>query len=227
MAKEKILIVEDEKDIAEMIEYNLRKEGYTTLSVLNGEKAVSLAKKERPNLVILDLMLPDIDGLEVCKRLKKNEITAQIPIIMLTAKSREADKVAGLEVGADDYLTKPFSTRELMARIKAVLRRWEPSSAHKVIKEGFIVIDSVKHKVTVNDREVLLTHTEFKLLGFMAQRPGVVLSRDRLLDGVFGYDAKVYDRTVDAHIKSLRKKLGKANCYIETVRGAGYRFKET
>jgi phosphate regulon transcriptional regulator PhoB len=226
MAKEKILIVEDEKDIVEMVEYNLQKEGYIIFSVLNGEKAISLAKRERPDLVILDLMLPDIDGFEVCKRLKKNEITAQIPIIMLTAKSREADKVTGLELGADDYLTKPFSPRELTARIKAVLRRWEPSACHKTIKRGSIVIDSIKHKVTVGGKEVLLTHTEFKLLEFMAQKPGIVLSRDRVLDGVFGYDSKVYDRTVDAHIKSLRKKLGKASYYIETVRGAGYRFKE-
>jgi len=227
MAKEKILIVEDEKDIVEMIEYNLKKEGYTTLAVLNGSDAMPSAKRERPDLVILDLMLPDIDGFEICKRLKNNELTGHIPIIMLTAKSQEVDKVAGLELGADDYMTKPFSPRELTARIKAVLRRGDPGLVPKKIEKGIILIDSVKYKVFVSKKEIPLTRTEFKLLEFMAQRPGVMLSRDRLLDGVFGYDSEVYDRTVDAHIKSLRKKLGEARDYIETVRGAGYRFKET
>lgn len=226
MAKETILIVEDEKDIIEMIEYNLQKEGYTTVSVLTGEDALPAAKRENPDLIILDLMLPGIDGFEVCKKLKSNELTSQVPIIMLTAKSREADKVAGLELGADDYITKPFSPRELTARIKAVLRRGEPVPARRKIEKGILSVDSVKHKVLVNGKEVSLTHTEFKLLEFMAHRPGVVLSRDKLLDGVFGYDSAVYDRTIDAHIKSLRKKLGKARDYIETVRGAGYRFKE-
>ncbi len=227
MARKKILIVEDEKDIVVMVEYNLRKEGYTTVSVLTGKGAVAAAKKEKPDLVILDLMLPDIDGFEVCKNLKANDITKHMPIIMLTAKSREADKVTGLELGADDYVTKPFSPRELVARIKAVLRRKESHVSKKTIESGKILIDSVRHKVFVSGKEIELTHTEFKLLEFMAGRPGVVLSRDRLLDGVFGYDAGIYDRTVDAHIKALRKKLGKARDHIETVRGAGYRFKES
>jgi len=227
MAKKKILIVEDEKDIIEMIEYNLKKEGYDTLSALNGEDAISAAKKAKPDLVILDLMLPGMDGFEVCKILKGNENTARIPIIMLTAKSQEADKVAGLELGADDYITKPFSPRELLARMKAVMRRKEPFPSRQTVRRGVISIDSVKHKVLVSGKEVSLTHTEFKLLEYMANRPGIVLSRNKLLDGVFGYEADVYDRTVDAHIKSLRKKLGKARDYIETVRGAGYRFKET
>ncbi len=226
MARQKILIVEDEKDIAEMIEYNLKKEGYTTFAVLNGEEAISLAKKERPDLVLLDLMLPDIDGFEVCKRLKKNAVTGQIPIIMLTAKSQEVDKVTGLELGADDYVTKPFSPRELIARIKVVFRRNEPLLLQTKIESGILLIDSIKHKVLVDDKEISLTHTEFKLLEFMAHQPGVVFSRDKLLDGVFGYDSAVYDRTIDAHIKSLRKKLGKAREYVETVRGTGYRFKE-
>lgn len=226
MAAKKILIIEDEKDIVEMIAYNLKKEGYATVSVLNGRQAVSSAKRERPDLVILDLMLPDIDGFEICKQLRNNEITGQIPIIMLTAKSQEADKVTGLELGADDYITKPFSPRELVARMKAVLRRHEPLVIRKKTEKGIISIDSVKHRVFVSGKEVSLTHTEFKLLEFMAQRPGVVFTRDRLLDSVFGYDSEVYDRTVDAHIKSLRKKLGKARDYIETVRGSGYRFRE-
>ncbi|MFC1570563.1 response regulator [Candidatus Omnitrophota bacterium] len=226
MAKETILIVEDERDIAEMIEYNLEKEGYGTVAVRTGEDALSAAKKKSPDLIILDIMLPGMDGFETCKKLKTSEITAQIPIIMLTAKSREADKVAGLEIGADDYMTKPFSPRELLARIKAVLRRHEPSLLHKKIEKGMLSIDSVKHKVLVKGKEVSLTHTEFKLLEFMANRPGIVFSRDKLLDGVFGYDSAVYDRTIDAHIKSLRKKLGAARDYIETVRGTGYRFTE-
>lgn len=227
MAKEKILIIEDEKDIVEMIQYNLKKEGYKTVPLFSGANALSLARRERPDLIILDLMLPDTDGFEVCRAFKSNEITAKVPIIMLTAKSQEADKVAGLELGADDYMTKPFSPRELVARIKAVLRRGEPGFIRKKIQKGIISIDSVKHKVFVSGKEISLTLTEFKLLEFMAQRPGVVLSRDRLLDGVFGYESEAYDRTVDAHIKSLRKKLGKARDYIETVRGAGYRFRET
>ncbi len=226
MAKKTILIVEDDKDIVEMIGYNLEKEGYVTVAVACGEDAFSAAKKRAPDLILLDLMLPGMDGFETCRELKGNELTAKIPIIMLTAKSREADKVAGLELGADDYMTKPFSPRELMARIKAVMRRGSQVSVKKSVRIGMIVIDSIKHKVTVGEKEISLTHTEFKLLKFMAQRPGVVFSREILLNGVFGYDSAVYDRTVDAHVKSLRKKLGKARDHIETVRGTGYRFRE-
>ena len=226
MAKKKILIIEDEKDIVEMIKYNLNKEGYATSTLFRGRDAVSSVKKDQPDLVILDLMLPDIDGFEICKELRANERTAYVPIIMLTAKSQEADKVTGLELGADDYVTKPFSPRELLARIKAVLRRKAPRAIKKTIEIGPVFIDGIRHKVFVDGKEIKLTSTEFKLLTFMAQRPGAVLSRDKLLDGVFGYDANVYDRTVDSHIKSLRKKLGKERDCIETIRGAGYRFKE-
>ena len=226
MAREKILIVEDDPDIVEMISYNLKKEGYKTLSVFNGEEAIDVAKKELPNLIILDLMLPGMDGLEVCFILRKNEPTAHIPIIMLTAKSQEADKVVGLELGADDYITKPFSPRELIARIKAVLRRYKKVSAKEIIEADDLVIDSLKHKVMVFGKPISLTATEFKLLEFMAKRAGVVLSREKILDSVFGYDCAIYDRTIDTHIKSLRKKLGKARGYIETIRGVGYRFKE-
>lgn len=226
MPREKILIVEDDEDIVEMIAYNLKKEGYKILSALRGEEAVSLAKRERPDLIILDLMLPGIDGLEVCRTLKKNEITMQIPVIMLTAKSQEVDKVIGLEVGADDYVTKPFSPKELIARIRAVLRRYEKPLPKKKIKIGDLVIDSLKYEVFVFEKKISLTSTEFKLLEFLAQRQGLVLSRDKILDGVFGYDSESYDRTIDAHIKSLRRKLGKAKGCIETIRGIGYRFKE-
>lgn len=226
MSKGKILIVEDDRDIVEMVEYNLKEEGYETLSALNGEEGLKLARSGKPDLIILDLMLPAIDGFEVCRILKNEDMTANIPIIILSAKSQETDKVVGLELGADDYITKPFSPRELLARIKAILRRGrEPQISH-IINRGKIVIDSRRHKVTVSGKEISLTSAEFKLLKSLAQRPGVVLSRDQILDEVSGPDSMVYDRTVDAHIKSLRRKLDKAKDYIETIRGVGYRFKE-
>lgn len=226
MARENILIVEDDEDIVEMIAYNLKRDGYKIISAFRGEDGLSLAKKNLPDLIILDIMLPGMDGFEVCKSLKNNALTEKIPIIMLTAKSQESDKIVGLELGADDYVTKPFSPRELIARIKAVLRRHRAPSPIKKIKIGNIIIDSPRHKVLLSEKEIMLTPREFKLLEFMAQKPGIVLSRDKILDNVFGYDAQVYDRSVDAHIKSLRRKLGKAKRYIETVRGAGYRLKE-
>jgi two-component system alkaline phosphatase synthesis response regulator PhoP len=227
MAKGKILIVEDDRDIVEMVEYNLKEEGYETLSAVNGEDGVELARRQQPDLIILDIMLPIMDGFEVCRTLRSSDVTAQIPIIILSAKSQETDKVVGLELGADDYVTKPFSPRELIARIRAILRRdREHRHTSKIQQRGDITVDSCRHKVTVSGEEISLTLTEFKLLEFLAQRPGVVLSRDRILDVVSGDESVVCDRTVDAHVKSLRRKLGKAKDYIETVRGAGYRFKE-
>ena len=226
MAGAKILIVEDDEDILEMIAYNLKKESYKVLTALDGEKAVLEAKKKQPDLIILDLMLPGIDGLDVCKTLKKDEATARIPIIMVTAKSQEVDKIVGLELGADDYITKPFSPKELLARIKAVLRRYKMPVIEKRIVKGDLIVDKVKFKVIVFGKEILLTSKEFKILEYLSRNPGIVLSRDKILDGAFGYDVVVSDRTIDAHIKSLRKKLGKARDYIETVRGIGYRFKE-
>jgi phosphate regulon transcriptional regulator PhoB len=224
MGKGKILIVEDDRDIVEMVEYNLKQEGYTAVHAFNGEKGIELAGKEKPDLIILDLMLPAIDGFEVCKRLKQQQSTSAVPIIILSAKSRETDKVVGLELGADDYVTKPFSPRELLARIKAVLRRHKERPAEE-IKTGQVVIDSAGHKVLVKGREVELTATEFRLLECLARRPGVVFSRNQLLDAVGVDGSMVYDRTVDAHIKSLRRKLGRAKDHIETVRGVGYRFR--
>ena len=226
MGKGKILIVEDDPDIIEMVEYNLREEGYETIAALNGEEGVKLARSKQPNLIILDIMLPVLDGFEACRTLKNNDATAHIPIIMLSAKSQETDKVVGLELGADDYVTKPFSPRELIARIRAILRRGREQAQGRIIQRGEVVIDRDKHKVTVSGEQIQLTTTEFKLLEYLAQRPGVVLSRDRILDVISGEDAAVYDRTVDAHVKSLRRKLGKAQDYIETVRGVGYRLKE-
>jgi len=226
MADEKILIIEDDQDIVEMLEYNLREEGYDTFSALNGKDGVALAKKEQPNLIILDIMLPILDGFEVCRMLKSDEIAAQIPVIILSAKSQETDKIVGLELGADDYMTKPFSPRELIARIRAILRRGKEQRSERRIQRGDIVIDSTRHRVQVGADDISLTFTEFKLLEFMARRPGVVFSRAQILDAVSGEETMVYDRTVDAHIKSLRHKLGPAKDYIETIRGAGYRFKE-
>lgn len=226
MAKGKILIVEDDRDIVEMVEYNLQEEGYVTISALNGEDGINLARREQPDLIILDIMLPVIDGFEVCRTLKSDDKTSHIPIIILSAKSQETDKVVGLELGADDYVTKPFSPRELIARIRAIMRRGAEQQTSDIVKKGDMIIDSAKYKVMVGSEEIPLTTTEFKLLEYMARRPGVVLSRYQILDAVSGDDTIVCDRTVDAHVKSLRHKLGTARDYIETVRGAGYRFKE-
>lgn len=226
MAKRKILIIEDDRDIVEMLEYNLQEEGYDTISALNGEQGIKLAEKEQPDLIILDIMLPVMDGFEVCRTLKNNDRAAYIPIIILSAKSQETDKVVGLELGADDYVTKPFSPRELIARTRAILRRGREEQIDDIIQRGKIIIDRTRHKVTVAKKEISLTSTEFKLLEFMARRPGAVFSRARILDAVAGQDTIACDRTVDAHIKSLRHKLGSAKEYIETIRGAGYRFKE-
>jgi len=221
-----LLIIEDDKDIVEMLDYNLKEEGYETISALNGEQGISLAGKERPDLIILDIMLPIMDGFEVCRTLKNDDRVAHIPIIILSAKSQETDKVVGLELGADDYITKPFSPRELIARTRAILRRRKAEQPGSIIQRGRITIDRTRHKVTVGGKKISLTLTEFKLLEFMARRPGAVFSRARILDAVAGQDTIVCDRTVDAHVKSLRHKLGPVKDYIETIRGAGYRFKE-
>jgi DNA-binding response OmpR family regulator len=222
----KILIIEDDRDIVGMVEYNLKEDGYDTISAFDGQSGITLAKKHRPDLIILDIMLPIKDGFEVCKILKNEDITADVPIIILSAKSQETDKVVGLELGADDYITKPFSPRELLARIKAILRRGREQKVSFIINRGKIIVDSSKHKVTVGGKEISLTSAEFKLLKFLAQRPGIVLSRAQILDVISGPDSMVYDRTVDVHIKSLRQKLGKAKDYIETIRGVGYRFRD-
>ena len=209
-----------------LLEYNLQEEGYEILTAFNGEDGIDAASKQKPSLIILDIMLPIIDGFEVCRILKKDNVTAHIPIIILSAKSQETDKIVGLELGADDYITKPFSPRELLARARAVLRRRRQQQPTGRIERGDVVIDGTRHKVTVKNKEISLTLTEFKLLEFVARRPGMVFSRTQILDAVSGEDTMVYDRTVDVHIKSLRQKLGPAKDYIETVRGAGYRFRE-
>jgi two-component system alkaline phosphatase synthesis response regulator PhoP len=225
--KEKILVVEDEKDIVKMLDYNLKKEGFRTLSARDGEDALDLLNRERPDLVILDLMLPGMDGLEVCKTLKNNTKTASIPIIMLTAKSQESDKVIGLELGADDYVTKPFSPRELIARIKAVLRRIkEKDKLPEALKIGDLSIDFSKISVSVKGKPIELTAKEFELLKTLINAKGRVLSRDYLLDTIWGFDhaMEIQTRTVDVHIRTLRKKLKSESRRILTVKNYGYRF---
>jgi len=227
--KEKILIVDDEKDIVKMLSYNLKKEGYRTVEANDGEDALDLAGREHPDLILLDLMLPGIDGLEVCKQLKKEAKTSGIPIIMLTAKTQETDKIVGLELGADDYVSKPFSPKELIARIKAVLRRTrEKEMPRDVFKLIGLEINFSKIEVCVGRKSVELTSKEFELLKTLIQAQGRVLSRDYLLDTIWGFDhaMDIQTRTVDVHIRTLRKKLKGAAKHIITVKNYGYRFQE-
>jgi two-component system phosphate regulon response regulator PhoB len=222
-----ILIIEDEKDIVNLIAYHLKQSGYSVLSATDGASGLDLAKKERPGLIILDLMLPQMDGKDVCRALKSNPLTQSIPILMLTAKTEEVDRVIGFELGADDYVTKPFSPRELVLRVKAILRRKEaPQEGEKKIQIGDLLIDIDRHHVTVKQRSLRLTSTEFKLLVELASKRGRVQTREHLLDKVWGYTYEGYARTVDTHIRRLREKLGPSGDYIETIRGVGYRFRE-
>jgi two-component system phosphate regulon response regulator PhoB len=221
-----ILIVEDEKDLVATLEYNLQREGYQTRSALTGKEAFELSSREPvPDLVLLDLMLPDVPGTEICQKLKSDEATARIPVIMLTAKGEEIDRVVGFEVGADDYVVKPFSVRELMLRVRAVLRRGtEPTDGRSERLFGVLRLDEEGHRVWVKDEEVLLTALEFRLLTTLLERKGRVQSRNTLLKDVWGIEADISTRTVDTHVKRLRQKLGPAGEYIETLRGVGYRF---
>jgi len=223
-----ILVVEDEDDIQELVRYNLEKEGYKVYCVATGERALKEVQTRKPDLVVLDLMLPGIDGLTVCREIRSMQSVGRTPIIMLTAKGEEADVVAGLEVGADDYVTKPFSPRILLARVRAVLRRrsGDQPDGVDVLRRGPIEIDPARHHVLVNGKPVELTFTEFRVLQFLARRPGVVFTRYQIVDAVRGEDYPVTDRSVDVQIVGLRKKLGSYGSCIETVRGVGYRFKE-
>ncbi len=226
---EKILIIEDEQDIARMLEYNLKKEGFRVISALDGQEGLRLAQKQRPNIIILDLMLPEIDGLEVCRLLRQNNDTLAIPVIMLTAKSQETDKIVGLELGADDYITKPFSVRELTARVKAVLRRVrEKDTLPEIFKIGNLTIDFSKIKAAVGNKPVELTAKEFELLSALIKAKGRVLSRDYLLDNIWGFDqaVEIQSRTVDVHIQTLRKKLKTEAKRVVTVKNYGYRFEQ-
>ncbi|MGP8050856.1 MAG: response regulator [Desulfobaccales bacterium] len=228
MAHETILAVEDDEDILELLKYNLGKEGYRVTAVTTGEEGLRLARAAAPDLILLDLMLPGVDGLEVCRSLKMDAKTRQAPIIMLTAKGEETDIVTGLEMGAEDYVTKPFSTKVLLARVRAVLRRRHtaPPAEDAPLRIHDLVIDPGRHEVLIQGQPVDLTASEFRLLHLLARRPGWVLTRAHIVEGVHGDDYPVTDRAVDVKIVALRKKLGPAAHYVETVRGVGYRFKE-
>ncbi len=221
-----ILIIEDESDVADLLTLNLRKAGFRISTAADGASGLQKARDDRPDFIVLDLMLPKMLGLEVCRILKSDTATRHIPILMLTAKAEEIDRIVGLEFGADDYVTKPFSPREVVLRIKAILRRAEGGAEDERLSAGSIVIDPARHEVSVHGKRVNLTSLEFKLLRTLMQRRGRVQARDRLLNDVWGYESVIDTRTVDTHVRRLRKKLGKAADAIESVRGFGYRLRE-
>ncbi len=222
-----ILIIEDEKDIVDLIEYHLKQSGFSVISALDGPAGLEKAKKKGPNLIILDLMLPGMDGKDICRSLKSNPQTQSIPILMLTAKAEETDRLIGFELGADDYVTKPFSPKELVLRVKAILRRKEVGhEGEKIIQIGDLLIEIDRHQISIKKRPVRLTSTEFKLLVELASKRGRVLTREHLLDRVWGYTYEGYARTVDTHVRRLREKMGPLGDSIETIRGVGYRFRE-
>ena len=228
MAKQTILIIEDERPLCELLTYNLQKEGYEVQSATDGQDGLRRAQTLLPDLVVLDLMLPVIEGLEVCRQLRAGVRTRNTPILMLTARSDEIDEVVGFQMGADDYVTKPFKIKALIQRIKALLRRQQGATpAGDQIAAHGIVIDRTQHRVTVDDEEVRLTRTEFRLLWALLRQPGRAYSRHELMESAMGVDTLVLERTIDVHIKSLRQKLGKRASRIETVRGIGYRFRDT
>jgi phosphate regulon transcriptional regulator PhoB len=227
MGMKQIYIVEDEKDIVDLLRYNLEKEGYRVLSSLDGAEAIKRIPEKSPDLVLLDLMLPGADGLSVCRSLKSDPKTARIPVVMLTAKGEESDKIVGLELGADDYVTKPFSVKELLARVKAVLRRFEKAGEGSPVQRfKDLSLDRASHVVTLKGKTLELTAKEFELLDYLLTNPGRVLSRDVLLNNVWGYDYFGTTRTVDVHVRRLREKLGPYADHLQTVKGYGYQFKE-
>lgn len=223
----KILIVEDDKHISKLVKYNLEKAGFDCIVTVTGEDALEVLDRESFDLIILDIMLPKMDGFETCRNIKQDKKLSNVPIIMLTAKGEEVDKVVGFELGADDYVVKPFSPRELTLRVKAILKRGKPKEEEKdILSIDKITVDIPRHKVTVDKKEITLTQIEFKLLVTLIKRKGRVQSRDTLLEDVWDIAADVTTRTIDTHIKRLREKLGKMGKFIETVRGIGYRFSE-
>lgn len=223
-----ILVIDDEKDLQELVRYNLEKDGYDVIVARDGTSGLDIALRHRPDLIVLDLMMPGMDGLEVCRRLRSDDRGRKVPLIMLTAKATEADRVVGLELGADDYVTKPFSPRELVARVKAILRRSvtgaEPT---EVIRRGELVIDVACHQVKYAGEPIELTATEFRILQFLSSKPGRVLKRDEIIEAALERNSDVFDRTIDVHITAIRRKLGKGGEMIETVRGFGYRFRDS
>lgn len=230
MSRKTIAVIEDEPDIREIMTYNLEREGFDVEACGDGEEGLELVRRTTPDLVVLDLMLPGVPGLDICRKLKTDPMTGAIPIVMVTAKSEESDIVLGLGLGADDYVTKPFSPKELVARIQAVLRRG-PLKAEEEDRErlqrGAIVVDAARHQVTIDGKDETFTATEFRLLHFLAAHPGRVFTREQLVNRAIGADAIVIDRNIDVHIRAIRKKLGKHRELIETVRGVGYRFSES
>ncbi|HEY8749558.1 MAG TPA: response regulator transcription factor [Tepidisphaeraceae bacterium] len=226
MKKGTILVIDDEKDLIELVRYNLEKDGFDVIAATDGQAGLEVVKKHRPDLVVLDLMMPGLDGLQICQQLRADPRSGRIPLIMLTAKATEADRVVGLELGADDYITKPFSPREVLARVKAVLRRSSPAAEQRQeIRVGDLAIDLGGHEVNYKGQRVAFTATEFRILEFLASRPGRVFSRDEIIDAALGNETAVFDRTVDVHITAIRRKLGAGAEYIETVRGFGYKFR--
>ncbi len=229
MKREKIVVIEDEPDIREVIEYNLTREGYRVRSTRDGEDGLRLVREEAPDVVLLDLMLPALDGIDVCRQLKADPLTRAIPIVMVTAKGEESDIVLGLGVGADDYVAKPFRPKELIARVKAVLRRGplkeDRTTRDRIVRDG-VVIDAGRHDVRIDGKPVTFTATELRLLHFLASHPGRVFTRDHLLSRVIGKDAVVIDRNIDVHVRAIRKKLATYRELIETIRGVGYRFRD-
>jgi two-component system alkaline phosphatase synthesis response regulator PhoP len=229
MLKKKIVVVEDEPDILEVLSYNLKREGFEVTTALDGARGLELVEKNSPDLVVLDLMLPGIDGLEICQRIKNNKKLSHIPVIMVTAKGEESDVVLGLGIGADDYIAKPFSPRELIARVKAVLRRSQVNDVQDdegIIEIEGLVIDAAKFSVSYEGAPIKFTATEFRLLHQLACSPGRVFSREQLLDHAFGSNVVVVDRNIDVHIRAIRKKISEQKQFIETIRGIGYRFME-
>lgn len=227
MAEEKVLVVDDEEHIRELIKFNLEKSGFKVICADNGIDAIKLAKEQEPQLMLLDIMLPGMDGLDVCKEIRKDSNMSDMPIIMITAKGEEVDKIIGLELGADDYITKPFSVRELVARVKAILRRTTMQIVEKTFKIGNLTIDFGKHEVLKSENRIDLTLKEFELLQILIKNKGRVMTRDFLLDKIWGYEYVGETRTVDVHIRHLRQKIeddDKNPVYIQTIRGIGYRF---
>jgi two-component system, OmpR family, phosphate regulon response regulator PhoB len=221
---EKILIVEDELDVAELLAHHLQSEGFSVDIVSNGRAALTAIKNQLPALIVLDLMLPEISGLDLCRMIKSNSGTSNVPIVMLSARIEEIDRVLGFELGADDYVVKPFSPRELILRIRAILRRLSQDKKQVLLRVGDLVLDRSRHEVKAADRVIDCTATEFKLLAILMERQGRVQGRDRLLTDVWGYDSVIDTRTVDTHMRRLRDKLGSHGSYIETIRGFGYRL---
>lgn len=227
MAKPVVLVVEDEQDILDLVAYHLEQAGYSVVKAMDGTEGLRLCRETRPDLVVLDLMLPKMEGKEVCRRIRRGKDTSSTAVLMLSAKAEEVDRIVGFEIGADDYMTKPFSPRELVLRVEAILNRTlEKKPVSNLIRFPGVIIDPDRHKVEVDNHELTLTATEFKLLHYLASHAGRVQTREVLLDQVWGYSFEGYARTVDTHVRRLRKKLGSVKERIETVRGVGYRFRE-